>query len=83
MNDESSRSHMIFKLTITQTNNVDLNVKTGKLFLVDLAGSEKVSKTGAVGITLQEANTINKSLTSLGKVIKALTEPSQNNFIPY
>ena len=65
---------MIFKLTITQTNNSDLNVKTGKLFLVDLAGSEKVSKTGAVGTTLAEANMINKSLTTLGKVIKALTE---------
>jgi kinesin family member 5 len=43
---------MIFKLTVTQTNNFDLSVKTGKLFLVDLAGSEKVGKTGAVGITL-------------------------------
>lgn len=83
MNDESSRSHMIFKLTITQTNNVDLSVKTGKLFLVDLAGSEKVSKTGAVGVTLQEANMINKSLTTLGKVIKALTEGSSSNYVPY
>lgn len=29
------------------------------MYLVDLAGSEKVSKTGAVGETLEEATKIN------------------------
>jgi kinesin family protein 5 len=49
MNAESSRSHSLFVLTITMTNNDDGSCKTGKLFLVDLAGSEKIQKTGAVG----------------------------------
>jgi len=47
MNAESSRSHSMFSMIITQTNREDLSVKTGKLFLVDLAGSEKLSKTEA------------------------------------
>jgi kinesin family protein 5 len=47
MNERSSRSHMIFILTISQNNTDDLTAKTGKLYLVDLAGSEKISKTGA------------------------------------
>jgi kinesin family member 5 len=46
MNDESSRSHSIFILTITQNNLEDMSCKTGRLYLVDLAGSEKISKTG-------------------------------------
>lgn len=49
MNAESSRSHSIFILTVTQNNTVDLSCKVGKLYLVDLAGSEKISKTGAEG----------------------------------
>lgn len=82
MNAESSRSHSIFILTITQNNSEDLSCKTGKLYLVDLAGSEKISKTGAEGQTLEEAKMINKSLTCLGKVIKALTDKKQTH-IPY
>lgn len=46
MNAESSRSHSIFILTVTQNNMEDLSCKTGKLYLVDLAGSEKIAKTG-------------------------------------
>lgn len=49
MNEESSRSHSIFILTLTQNNTDDLSCKTGRLYLVDLAGSEKISKTGATG----------------------------------
>lgn len=40
---------------------------------MDLAGSEKVEKTGAEGKVLEEAKTINKSLSALGNVISALT----------
>jgi kinesin family protein 5 len=69
-------------LTITQRNNADFSTKTGKLFLVDLAGSEKVGKTGAKGQTLDEAKTINKSLTSLGIVINTLTD-GKSAHIPY
>jgi len=82
MNAESSRSHSIFILTITQNNLEDLSQKTGKLYLVDLAGSEKISKTGASGTTLEEAKTINRSLTSLGMVIYALTD-KKTQHIPY
>ncbi len=42
MNFESSRSHSIFILTVSQKNLSDLSNKNGKLYLVDLAGSEKV-----------------------------------------
>ena len=82
MNAESSRSHSLFILTVTQNNTQDLSCKVGRLYLVDLAGSERISKTGADGQTLEEAKMINKSLTTLGKVINALTDKKVNH-IPY
>lgn len=82
MNAQSSRSHAIFMLTIHQKDRKDLTVKTGKLFLVDLAGSEMVGKTGAQGTRLEEAKTINKSLSALGNVIKALTDGKLSH-VPY
>lgn len=82
MNAESSRSHSMVALTIIMNNTEDGSCKTGKLYLVDLAGSEKISKTGAVGQTLEEAKNINKSLTTLGKVIVALTDKKAMH-IPY
>ena len=81
MNAGSSRSHSIFITTINQKSTKDFSEKTGKLFLVDLAGSEKVGKTGAVGKVLEEAKNINKSLTTLGKVINNLTDGSPH--VPY
>lgn len=52
---------------------------------MDLAGSEKAEKTGAEGRVLEEAKTINKSLSALGNVINALTGASavKTNHIPY
>ncbi|KAJ9085257.1 hypothetical protein DSO57_1015849 [Entomophthora muscae] len=83
MNAESSRSHSIFVVTISQKNLLDGgSIKTGKLYLVDLAGSEKVGKTGASGQTLEEAKKINKSLSSLGMVINALTD-GKSSHVPY
>lgn len=82
MNAVSSRSHSIFLITVTQTNNRDYIAKTGKLYLVDLAGSEKVGKTGAAGKRLEEAKNINKSLTMLGLVIYSLTD-GKSTHIPY
>jgi len=82
MNAHSSRSHSIFIMTIYQNNLKQLTAKTGKLFLVDLAGSEKISKTGATGLTLEQAKNINKSLTTLGMVINNLTD-GKSNHIPY
>jgi kinesin family protein 5 len=80
LNKNSSRSHALIKLEITQKlpNGTE---KKGILNLVDLAGSEKVSKTGAVGETLEEAKKINLSLSALGKVISALS--SNESFVPY
>ena len=43
-------------------------IKSGKLVLVDLAGSEMVRKSNAQGVQLEEAKTINKSLSALGQV---------------
>ena len=82
MNDTSSRSHSIVIITIHQNNINDLSAKTGKLYLVDLAGSEKISKTGAEGLTLDEGKSINKSLTTLGMVINALTD-GKSTHVPY
>ena len=50
--------------------------------MVDLAGSERIDKTGVVGVGLTEAQNINKSLTALGQVINALTDPKASH-IPY
>jgi len=82
MNAESSRSHSIFVLTISQKNIETGSVRSGQLFLVDLAGSEKVGKTGAKGQTLEEAKKINKSLSALGNVINSLTDGTSRH-IPY
>lgn len=82
MNAESSRSHSIFLISIEQKNTENGARKTGNLYLVDLAGSEKVGKTGASGQTLEEAKKINKSLSALGMVINALTDPKVK-YVPY
>ncbi|XP_022961553.1 kinesin-like protein KIN-1 isoform X3 [Cucurbita moschata] len=85
MNIASSRSHCIYIFTIQQESTKDKRGRTGKLNLVDLAGSEKVEKTGAEGRVLEEAKTINKSLSALGNVINALTcgPTGRGNHIPY
>ena len=82
MNAESSRSHSILLVTITQKNLETGSAKMGQLNLVDLAGSEKVGKTGASGQTLEEAKKINKSLSALGMVINALTD-GKSTHVPY
>jgi kinesin family protein 5 len=82
MNDQSSRSHSIFIMTVNQTNLDDGSCISGTLYLVDLAGSEKVAKTNVKGQQLDEAKGINKSLSTLGKVINALTD-KKSTHIPY
>ncbi len=57
--------------------------RVGKLNLVDLAGSERVRLTGATGVRLEESKKINQSLSALGNVIKALTEPHGRSHVPY
>ncbi|CBI38866.3 hypothetical protein VitviT2T_023502 [Vitis vinifera] len=51
-------------------------VRKGKLVVVDLAGSERIQKSGSEGHTLEEAKSINLSLSALGKCINALAENS-------
>ena len=82
MNEGSSRSHSVFTVTVSQKNVHTAEVKTGKLVLVDLAGSEMVKKTNSSGQQLEEAKTINKSLSALGLVINALTD-EKSTHIPY
>ena len=80
-NSESSRSHAVFELHIQQkykdgASGEEMQSKT-KIALVDLAGSERSDKLGSVGKALQEGNNINKSLTVLGRCIKALVEKAK------
>ncbi|XP_062233656.1 kinesin-like protein KIN-UB [Phragmites australis] len=51
-------------------------VRKSKLVVVDLAGSERIDKSGSEGHTLEEAKSINLSLSALGKCINALAENS-------
>ncbi|XP_078413903.1 kinesin-like protein KIF1B isoform X1 [Cetorhinus maximus] len=97
MNETSSRSHAVFTIVFTQKrHDVETDLcteKVSKISLVDLAGSERADSTGAKGTRLKEGANINKSLTTLGKVISALAEvdnaPSKSkkkkksDFIPY
>ncbi|CAG9854445.1 unnamed protein product [Phyllotreta striolata] len=84
MNQNSSRSHSIFSISIEQISNVNNNesIRKGKLNLVDLAGSERQTKTGATGERLKEATKINLSLSALGNVISALVDGKAKH-IPY
>ncbi|XP_031678188.1 LOW QUALITY PROTEIN: kinesin-like protein KIF1A [Oncorhynchus kisutch] len=78
MNETSSRSHAVFNIIFTQkrldTETDNTSEKVSKISLVDLAGSERADSTGAKGTRLKEGANINKSLTTLGKVISALAE---------
>lgn len=81
MNEESSRSHLIFSIIIESTNLQTQALAKGKLSFVDLAGSERIKKSGSAGKQLKEAQSINKSLSALVDVISALSSDGQH--IPY
>uniref|UniRef100_A0A0E0B319 Kinesin motor domain-containing protein n=1 Tax=Oryza glumipatula TaxID=40148 RepID=A0A0E0B319_9ORYZ len=93
MNVYSSRSHTIFRMVIESREKVDESeagelcdaVRVSVLNLVDLAGSERAAKTGAEGVRLKEGSHINKSLMTLGTVIKKLSEgiEGQGGHVPY
>ncbi|XP_035790796.1 kinesin-like protein unc-104 isoform X9 [Anopheles albimanus] len=94
MNETSSRSHAVFTIFFTQKRQDRMTSleteKVSKISLVDLAGSERADSTGAKGTRLKEGANINKSLTTLGKVISALAEIASKSkkskkadFIPY
>src|ERR1700712_4396954 len=80
MNETSSRSHAVFTLTLAQKrHDVETSMsgeKVAKISLVDLAGSERATSTGATGARLKEGAEINRSLSTLGRVIAALADLS-------
>ena len=95
MNTTSSRSHTVITVIIEQKGNIPgssenasslsssvYRVLRSKLLLVDLAGSERVRKTVSKGTRLDEAKSINTSLSALGNVIAALAE-SNTSHVPY
>ena len=85
MNQDSSRSHSIYTITVESCEtraDGSSSIKMGKLNLVDLAGSERQSKTQATGDRLKEATKINLSLSALGNCISALVD-GKSTHIPY
>lgn len=84
LNEHSSRSHVVYTITVfqrEQTESGEELVKTGKLNLVDLAGSENIGRSGAEFKRAREAGMINQSLLTLGRVINSLVEKSPH--VPY
>ncbi|KAL6524753.1 hypothetical protein OROMI_030346 [Orobanche minor] len=87
LNEVSSRSHQILRLTVEseargyhRTDNSSL--LTASVNFVDLAGSERASQTLSAGTRLKEGCHINRSLLTLGTVIRKLSK-GRNGHIPY
>ncbi|XP_060199403.1 kinesin-like protein KIN-4A isoform X1 [Lycium barbarum] len=97
MNNQSSRSHAIFTITVEQmrkTGSSDGNSNEcmteeylcAKLHLVDLAGSERAKRTGSDGLRFKEGVHINRGLLALGNVISALGDEKKRKegvHVPY
>jgi centromeric protein E len=75
LNEKSSRSHSIFRISLEVSKNIDGKNKTffSQINLIDLAGSENVSKAKTEGIRMKEGSNINKSLLALSNVISKLS----------
>uniref|UniRef100_A0A8D9BAF2 Kinesin-like protein n=1 Tax=Cacopsylla melanoneura TaxID=428564 RepID=A0A8D9BAF2_9HEMI len=90
MNDKSSRSHSIFQiqLTLTEDTGSSITQKCSQINLVDLAGSERVAQTKATEERFKEGRNINLSLMTLGQVITNLADhsaipPYRNSTLTY
>ncbi|KAK4799673.1 hypothetical protein SAY86_025038 [Trapa natans] len=86
LNDTSSRSHQIIRLTIESTlreNSGCVRSFVASLNFVDLAGSERASQTHADGARLREGCHINLSLMTLTTVIRKLSSGKRSGHIPY
>ena len=77
LNEQSSRSHMVFTMKLNGVNESRGKKAVGVLNLIDLAGSERVKESGSTGIRLKEAQAINSSLSALGEC-KAHLFPSSH-----
>jgi hypothetical protein len=101
MNEASSRSHLVVRLTIESRppdpsaaaddasaalaapGGAGSGALAATINFVDLAGSERSSRTGAEGLRLKEGCHINKSLLTLGTVIRKLAEGAGAGHVPY
>ncbi|KAH9758942.1 kinesin-like protein KIN-7I [Citrus sinensis] len=87
LNETSSRSHQILRLTIESSAREYLgagnsSILSASVNFVDLAGSERASQTLNAGARLKEGSHINRSLLTLGTVIRKLSK-GRNAHIPY
>ncbi|KAJ0085769.1 hypothetical protein Patl1_09250 [Pistacia atlantica] len=87
LNETSSRSHQILRLTIESSAREYIGADksttlTATVNFVDLAGSERASQAVSAGVRLKEGSHINRSLLTLGKVVRKLSK-GKNAHIPY
>ncbi|XP_073041304.1 kinesin-like protein KIN-7E [Primulina eburnea] len=87
LNETSSRSHQIIRLTVDSISREFLgkdnpSTLTATVNFVDLAGSERASQSLSAGTRLKEGCHINRSLLTLGTVIRKLSK-GRNGHIPY
>ncbi|KRX13320.1 Kinesin-like protein KIF18B [Trichinella nelsoni] len=85
-NQESSRSHAVFQVTLKQTSKIPGIVKEvllSKLSMIDLAGSERCQKAGLMSARQREGSNINRSLLALANCISALSEGRRGAHVPY
>jgi len=84
LNKASSRSHAIFTIHLESRSTIETSEKVihSQLNLVDLAGNERTKKTGAEGLTMKEANYINRSLSYLEQVVVSTCDKKRDH-VPY
>ncbi|CAL9766930.1 unnamed protein product [Musa acuminata subsp. burmannicoides] len=87
LNETSSRSHQILRLTIESSAREFLGKDNSSTLVasvnfVDLGGSERASQALSAGTRLKEGCHINRSLLTLGTVIRKLSK-GRNGHIPY
>ena len=82
-NEASSRSHLLFAVTMSHTDEITGATVSGKMMFVDLAGSERLAKLGFSLYLYEEAIFINESLAILGKTIWRLSKGQHPREIDY
>ncbi|KAI4316885.1 hypothetical protein L6164_024819 [Bauhinia variegata] len=87
MNETSSRSHQILRLTVESYPRNYVGIESSGTLVasvnfVDLAGSERASQALSAGARLREGGHINRSLLTLGTVIRKLSK-GKNGHVPY